>query len=362
MDQISDCMVEGPQIQDLIEQGRLAEPEIYTTGQPEGFAQVRKTSEGEANEQESAEVMSTRKIIGDMVKHWKTLADGKRTVGFAVNNATSRKYTDAFNQAGIRAVAVDADTPDAVRDATWEQLRNREIDVVWSVGIISYGWDLPEVECVIDAAPTYSLAKHLQRILRGGRYFPGKKSFIILDHSGNCIRRFPDGQYGIPHMPRTWKLKGWKKKRGAMDESIELEKLPLICPKCVVEIQRALSPGTKLCPVCGYEFAAPETFTQRELEHDESGELVKLDARVFIYPARTGDAARDATITVAEQKGYKPAWAAIRNKHLEKAREAYRDTFMAEPKDYWTSAQINAMLRNAGNQMKLEDAEKAGLA
>lgn len=362
MDQIADCMIEGPQIPDLITQGRLAEPIIYTTGQPEGLSAVHKTSDGELNEKESAEVMGTRKIIGDMVKHWKTLAAGKRTVGFAVNNAKSRLYTEAFNAAGIRSVAVDADTSDTVRDATWQRLRDRDVDVVWSVGIISYGWDLPEVECVIDAAPTYSLAKHLQRVLRAGRYFPGKKFFIILDHSGNCIRRFVDGQYGIPHMPRQWKLKGWKRKRGAPDEKINLEDLPLICPMCKVEPQRVLSPGTKVCPVCGYEFVAPEVNVQREIEHDETADLVKLDARVFIYPQRTGDAARDATITVAEQRGYKPAWVAIRNKALEKSREAYRETFMKEPKDYWTSAQINAMLRTAGDQMKIEDAEKAGLA
>ena len=51
-------------------------------------------------------------------------------------------------------------------------MTNQVLDVVSSVGVISYGWDLPIVSCAILARPTQSLALYLQQVGRVLRPWP----------------------------------------------------------------------------------------------------------------------------------------------------------------------------------------------
>jgi superfamily II DNA or RNA helicase len=366
MREIADCIVEGPQVAKLIEQGRLAIPEIYAPEQPD-LSSVHVTKSGEYDESETAQVMQSRKLIGDMVKHWKELAPGRKTVGFAVNIATAKEYAEAFNAAGIVSVAVDASTTDKVRDETWRQLASGEVKVVWSVGIISYGWDVPEVDCLILARPTMSLSLCLQQIGRGLRSSPGKTTCIILDHAGNTIKLYPGGSNGLPDTERKWTLEPRRKKGGFMEEEAEIDAMPLVCPKCPgppVAAARVLKPGTKNCPVCSYEFVKPRSRSaQSELEHDETGQLVKVESRVYIYPAATGDTQKDAALNIAKERGYDPRWLDYRSKAINEVREEYRQRFQTEPKDHWTAGMIRSMLKQADKQgtLALEQVEDKGL-
>lgn len=383
MDQICDCIIEGPQVDWLISQGRLARPEIYSTGQPD-MSQVHLKS-GDFDESETSDIMLNDTLIGDMVAHWKEFASGLRTIGFAVNRRNSEKYAEMFRAAGITSIAVDANTPDKDRrkadgsielgrDTIWDMLRAKETLVVWSVGIISYGFDIPEVECAIDAAPTLSLSKHLQRIQRPGRKYPGKKVYIILDHAGNSIRRYPDGSNGLPDSPRHWSIKGWKKKRGLSwkEEQAEVNDMPLVCPVFGVNAdtfieckapKRVLEPGTKECPICGYKFSERSggRGAGEEIEIDVTGKLEKVEARVYIYPDATGDTQRDSVISIAKERGYKPGWIEHKTKAITAAREEYRQRFQTEPKDHWTAGMLKSMLSQADAQPSLAEAEEQGL-
>jgi DNA repair protein RadD len=369
MREIADCMVEGPQVADLIERGRLAIPEIYAPEQPD-LSNVHLTQSGEYDEEEAAQVMKSRKLIGDMVKHWKELAPGRKTVGFAVNRATAEEYAEAFNAAGISSIAVDANTPDKDRgdklgrDTVWAKLAAGEIRVVWSVGIISYGWDVPEVDCLILARPTMSLSLCLQQIGRGLRSSPGKTNCIILDHAGNTIKLYPGGSNGLPDTERKWSLEPRRKRGGIMEEQAELDELPLVCPKCPgppVAPARVLKPGTRNCPVCGYEFVKPKPRSVAELEHDETGKLVKVESRVYIYPEATGDTQKDAALSLAKERGYDPRWLDYRSKAINEAREEYGRRFQTEPKDHWTAGMIRSMLKQADKQLPLAEVEERGL-
>lgn len=361
LDQIADTMIEGPQMAELIEQDRLARPEIYAPEQPD-LSKVHITKSGEFDEDEAGEAMRDRRIIGDMVKHWTNLAPNCKTVGFAVNRKASEDYAEAFRAARIASVAVDANTPDKDRhnkdgtvtlgrDTVWQKLAEGEIKVVWSVGIISYGWDVPEVDCVIDAAPTMSLAKHLQRIGRASRKHPDKQRYIILDHAGNTIRIYPGGSNGLPDFPREWTLDG-RKKRTVDSEGAGVNQLPLVCPACPPP-SRVLKPGTKNCPVCGYEFQRVREAQERLEIKQEDGELVKVESRVYIYPEKNGDSGRDNLISTAREKNYHPGWIQHRSRALEEARAKYRAVFDEEPKEYWSAGMIGSMIRQASKQSKL---------
>lgn len=351
LEEIADCIIQSTQVAELIEQGRLAIPVIYAPEQPDMSA-VGKTSAGEWEEEGSAEVMRSRKLIGDMVKHWRELASKRKTVGFAVNLETADRYCEAFKAAGINSVCVSADTPDKDRadtlgrDTIWAKLASGEIQVVWSVGIISYGWDVPEVDCLILARPTMSLALCLQQIGRGLRFCKGKTDCIILDHAGNTLRIYPGGSNGLPDTHRIWSLKKRKRAKSS-DEELELDAMPQVCPACPRPSPVLAARDKGKCPVCGYQFVKRERSSPAEIEHDETGTLKLVESRVYIYPEATGDAVKDSAIEVAKEKGYDPRWLDYRNKAVDSAREKYRARFGSEPKEYWSAGQMNSMIKQA---------------
>lgn len=339
---IADTMIEGPSPDVLIRTGRLAAPVVYAPSTAD-LSQVRLTSTGEFDEDEAAEAMSTKKLVGDMVKHWHELAYGRRSVGFAVNRKTAEKYALEFTNAGVPSVAVDANTPDKERDKIWDQLAQGRV-MVWSVGIISYGWDVPAVDCLILARPTMSLALHLQQCGRGLRAFPGKTDCLILDHAGNTQQYYGGGNYGMPDDERKWTLRDRAKKITDEDEALKITKLPRVCPKCA----KLAKPGVAVCQ-CGYKFAGMTEGGQvgRQIEVDETGKLERVQSRVYIYPETTGDVSRDALIGVATAKGYKPAWVDIQVNALEEVRADFREVVGSEPKSHWNAGQMRAMIKEA---------------
>lgn len=359
MNEIADSMIEGPQADVLMETGRLVQPVIYAPKAPD-MTGVKKTREGEYDEKETAQRMSEPKLVGDMVKHWKQLASGKRTIGFATDKRTAKLYADEFNAAGIRSTVATDETKDDERDNIWQQLRNHELDVVWTVGIVSYGFDMPELEAIILARPTMSLALHLQQCGRVLRSFLGKLEGIIIDHAGNTIRRYPGGQYGLPDAHRTWSLLP-RRKNTLEEELLERDELPRVCPKCQeAGIAVILKPGTPTCPTCGYDFAPKKepgsgNGGPSDLEHDKSGELQRIESRVYIYPDATGNASHDSIMDVARKRGYNPNWAKHIQAALESARADYSKATGKVAKEYWNTKQIRSMLRQPGtSQLPLQ--------
>lgn len=337
--EIADTMIEGPTAHSLISTGRLAEPIVYAPSMAD-MEGVRKTSAGEFDEEETAQVMSTKKLVGDMVKHYRELAAGRKAVGFAVNRRTAEEYAQAFREAGTPSVMVDALTSDTARDQIWKDLAGGRV-MVWSVGIISYGWDVPEVDCLILARPTMSLALHLQQCGRGLRASPGKRDCLILDHAGNSLR------HGLPDDERVWTLKGRKAKD---DIKLNINKLPQVCPKC----SKVTPFGNPRCQ-CGYIFSSAYAANgggAKKMEIDETATLQRVQSRVYIYPSTTGDMAKDALIGQAQIKNYNPGWVQHRERALDIARAQYVEYFQSQPKPHWSGAEIRSIIDNARQKSK----------
>jgi superfamily II DNA or RNA helicase len=77
-----------------------------------------------------------------------------RALGFCVSVEHARYMTDRFGAAGISARAVWADTPGAERFAALRDLRNREINDIFTVDLFNEGLDIPEVDTVLFLRPT----------------------------------------------------------------------------------------------------------------------------------------------------------------------------------------------------------------
>lgn len=285
-----DAMVCGPSVSDLIARGFLVAPRVFAPSAPE-LAGVT-VSHGEYNQKELARVVDRAKLIGDVVSHWKAIARGRPTVAFAVSLEHSRHIVDQFTAAGIRAVHVDADTPDEDRDRIWAGLTDGSIDVCSSVGVISYGWDVPPVSCAILARPTKSLALYLQQVGRVLRTHTSKRDALILDHAGSCL------EHGFPEDDREWSLEGVKRRNSGDGRAAAVR----MCQQCW-----AAYPSTRgNCPYCGWE---PE---RQEMMPDQvDGELSEVtEANRSAYTIRklSTDPRIAELQRMAAEKGYKPGW------------------------------------------------------
>jgi superfamily II DNA or RNA helicase/HKD family nuclease len=113
-----------------------------------------------------------------------------RGLGFCVSVAHARFMARIFNEAGVKATAVWADTPDAERAAALHDLKRRRINVVFSVDLFNEGVDVPAVDTVLFLRPTDSPTLFLQQLGRGLRRLDGKSVCTVLDFVGQHRKEF----------------------------------------------------------------------------------------------------------------------------------------------------------------------------
>src|SRR5699024_3232386 len=142
-------------------------------------------------------------IFGDVIKHYRNLANGTQAIAYCHSIEASKRTADAFNEAGIVARHIDGKTSKDERDSVIQQFRDQKITILCNVDLIGEGFDVPDCSTVIMLRPTQSLSLFIQQSMRGMRYKEGKKS-IIIDHVDN-VRR-----HGLPDMEREWTLEGQK--------------------------------------------------------------------------------------------------------------------------------------------------------
>ncbi len=87
---------------------------------------------------------------------------------------------------GIAAV-VSGKTPKREREQILHRFKAKELKVVANVGVLSTGFDFPELTTVVLARPTMSLALYYQMVGRAIRPFKDKRGWVI-DLCGNFAR------------------------------------------------------------------------------------------------------------------------------------------------------------------------------
>lgn len=86
---------------------------------------------------------------------------------------------------GNIAAMVNGDMKAKERDTIIKGFRRGDIKVVANVGVLTVGFDYPELECVVIARPTRSLTLYYQMMGRAVRPHPSKDSAWIIDMCGN---------------------------------------------------------------------------------------------------------------------------------------------------------------------------------
>lgn len=232
-------------------------------------------------------------IYGDVIAHYKKLADGEQAIAYCHSVAASEELAETFNSLGIPAAHIDGKTDKQKRGAIIEQFRKREIRVLTNVDLIGEGFDVPDCSTVIMLRPTKSLSLYIQQSMRGMRFKAGKTS-IIIDHVGNVQR------FGLPDEKREWSLTG--KKKQSSEATIKIKQ----CENCFA----VYSITEKACPMCGH---VVEVVRTNEKEHDETAELEEIkkgDIAIKMDFREPRDCKSIQELyDLAKNRGYKKGWA-----------------------------------------------------
>lgn len=97
----------------------------------------------------------------------------------------ARRLTESIPDCAI----VSGDTPKAEREQILSDFKSGKIQVVANVGVLCVGFDYPELDTIVMARPTMSLALWYQIVGRAIRPHKDKKCGWVVDLAGN-IKRF----------------------------------------------------------------------------------------------------------------------------------------------------------------------------
>lgn len=247
--------------QALVEDDFLTPSKVFAAAGPD-LTKI-KTVAGDYKLDDLGDEMDKAILVGDIVKNWTEHASGLATVCFAVNVAHSKHIVEQFKLAGVKAEHLDGTMSDEEREGILARLASGETTLVSNCGVLTEGFDLPRIECVILARPTKSRGLWRQMVGRGLRPWTNpinmlEKLFcIILDHAG-CTYT-----HGFVTDPDDLSLEdGLKKPSKGKARRFR-------CPECKAEI----GSWPKFCPSCGTSLRDTEP---QEIHVDTSMDLEEV--------------------------------------------------------------------------------------
>jgi len=229
---------------------------------------------GEFNEKELQEASDTDTLnkavveecirFGSDRKHWLVFASGVKH---------GHNLEKMFRSRGIPAAMVSSE-PEMKKVVTKDEdgkpityaqdcenkFRSGEIRALINVGIFGRGWNFRELDMIVWARATQSVALWVQGCVRGTRTAPGKTNALILDMAGNTRRIGPIDDPIVPQ-PR-------RKGQDVKGEAPVRE-----CPKCFSYVHTRVT----TCPDCGYIFPPPKTIEKKAANEEIMKQMVPIE-------------------------------------------------------------------------------------
>lgn len=273
-------IVETISIPELISQGYLSTPKSY--GVPVDLSDVK--MKGSDYDSESlGKQYSKNRVFEGVIENYNRITPGQKGIAFCPNIASSKELCAKMVNAGINAMHLDSEMDSKQRAEVLAKFKANPDAVLCNVGILTTGFDAPDIEVVILYRATTSLPLFLQMVGRGSRVTASKNQFTILDFGEN-IRR-----HGFWEHDRVWSLK---------KKALKAKQPPSCknCPKC-----NALLYASKRVCDCGH------VFNMRQ--HDKEvkfAELRLMDGKAVRQKARMMPLEELAEL--AKAKIIKPYW------------------------------------------------------
>ncbi len=310
VDGLVDIMIEGPTLGKLTAMGFLTPYKIYAPKNDLDLSKVNVTATGEYNHEKLTMAVRKSRIVGDILTHYQRHAAGKLGLTFATDVVTATDIAQQFNDAGIPAAIISANTPDRDRTNILRRFKKKNLLMLVNVDIFGEGFDLPALEVVIMARPTQSLGLYLQQFGRALRPMKGKSHAVIIDHAGNVLR------HGLPDAPRQWSLDRQDRCNNGLEEGV----VPVtVCPACTLVYERV----KRACPYCGHQ---PLPAARSGPEYVD-GDLMELDAAtiaIMLGAVAEVDLDKEAYRVQCAAKYMKPEWQQAAVKRHVATQEAQR--------------------------------------
>lgn len=220
-----DCIVTGPSVRVLTDQGHLVPCIVFP---PAG-----------------GEKLEAKELALDPVGAYQRHGSGERGIAFCTSREHAKRTADEFRSAGIASDVVDGTMAAAARKDVLARSRDGAVTMLCSVGVLTEGYDDPAAVVAILARGFGHPGLFIQCAGRVLRPAPGKKRAILIDLVGSVY------EHGTPDAERVYSLDG--KAMAAKREAIKQ------CRKC-----GAVYRPSERCPNCGAEaprepFSAPTT-------------------------------------------------------------------------------------------------------
>lgn len=289
-------IIETVSVRKLIEDGYLVDCDYYGCSIPDlskvGFDKMK----GDYQEKQLFQAFNSAKLYAGVVRNWKTICNGSKTLVFCCNIEHSIRTCQEFVDNGISAKFVVSgvskpkyptkitdgtmavyeekrdiyslychafQTMSGKRDDIFEQFAKGEFQVLVNAGIATTGYDCPSIETIIINRATMSESLWLQMLGRGSRIFEGKTHFNILDFGDNAKR------LGTYSQDRNWQLWHEESKGGGVApikrcgfESSGAKiyadnnpkRMDMFCKEKLDGCGRYIHAGLTICPFCGFKY------------------------------------------------------------------------------------------------------------
>jgi len=204
-----------------------------------------KTSAGDFNLKDLSKNIDRKAITDKAIKELLFFGKNyKSWLIFAIDIEHANHINEQLQASSIASVALHTKAG-VDRKEIIDQFKSFQLRSIVSVGMITTGFDAPNIDLIALLRPTKSPGLHIQMIGRGSRIYPGKTHCLVLDYAGNVKRLGPINAVVVPD--------GKKKKRGVKQILVK----PCEVCGCLHHLK------VKVCNVCGFEFKFQEKITSK---------------------------------------------------------------------------------------------------
>ncbi len=226
-------IIDAATVQELIDLGYLCQPNYY--GTPIDLSGVKKRG-GDYDADSLADMYSRNHVYAGVTENYQRISPSQKALVFCANIRSSLELCENMQASGIPAKHLDSTMTDHERARILTWFTTTPDAVLCNVGILTTGFDCPDVRVVILYRATQSLPLFMQMIGRGSRIANAKDTFTVLDFGNNVHR------HGLWEQDRNWSLDKKKKKDGIAPMKD--------CPQC----DAILAAVVMVCPNCGHEW------------------------------------------------------------------------------------------------------------
>lgn len=221
-------------VTDLINQGYLCNLRSKVGSKNPDFTNVRRNGKGDYVTDSLAKVTNKDSVVSEAIREAVDIIRSEQrrsAVFFCVDIEHCEKVSYELQKHNIYAPFITGKTNQLERDRLIKDFRNGSIKAVCNVNVLTEGFDVPHIDCIVLLRPTLSAGLFSQMVGRGLRPHESKQYCLVLDFA-NCIDE-----------------------HGPIDLLGENQRVVMaVCQSCRESFSRAI----KTCPSCGWTIPPQE--------------------------------------------------------------------------------------------------------